>query len=151
MTGGTNWCQAVRGTRMFTGSQGGNSTHGVIAPGAGTHHLSTRNGTCVEKEKGFVVGRNVRRCCKTQPSQRVVARGGGGFTPLFNEVGLPVLISASGIPTVFWPSFSCVACFLFLPRLFSWWAVSARATLPSAVAKSTFFKFGVSFSWENMD
>lgn len=72
-------------------------------------------------------------------------------TPLFNDDGLPVFISASGIPTAFWPSFPCIACFLFLPRRFSWWAVRARATLPSAVANSTFFKLGVSFSWEKMD
>lgn len=66
--------------------------------------------------------------------------------PLFNDEGLPVFIKASGIPTVFWLSFLCVNCFLFLPRLFSWWAVRARATLPSAVANSTFFKLGVSLS-----
>lgn len=71
--------------------------------------------------------------------------------PLFNDEGLPVFNSASGIPTVFWPSFAFIVCFLFLPRLFIWWAVRARATLPSAVANNTFFKLGVSFSWENID
>lgn len=39
--------------------------------------------------------------------------------PLFNDEGLPVFNSASGIPTVFWPSFAFIVCFLFLPRLFS--------------------------------
>lgn len=72
-------------------------------------------------------------------------------SPLFNDDGLPVFNSASGIPTVFWPSFAFIVCFLFLPRLLSWWAVRARATLPSAVANNTFFKLGVSFSWENID
>lgn len=72
-------------------------------------------------------------------------------SPLFNDEGLPVLNNASGIPTVFWLSLLLVTCLRFLPRLFSWWAVKARATLPSAVANSTFFKLGLSFSWENMD
>lgn len=39
--------------------------------------------------------------------------------PLFNDEGLPVFNSASGIPTVFCPSFAFIVCFLFLPRLFS--------------------------------
>lgn len=34
---------------MFTGGQGGDSTHGVIAPGAGTHHLSAGKRACGEE------------------------------------------------------------------------------------------------------
>ena len=74
-----------------------------------------------------------------------------GDSLLFKDEGLPVLSSPSGIPTVFWPSFPAVTCFLFLPRLFIWCAVSANATLPSAVANSTFFRLGVSRSWEKID
>lgn len=71
--------------------------------------------------------------------------------PLFSDEGLPVFSRASGIPTVFGPSFTWSACFLFLPLLFSWWAVRASATLPSAVANSTFFRLGESLSWEKID
>lgn len=135
----TNRCQAVWGTWVFTGSQGRNSTHCVIAPRTGTHHLSTSEWTCTEN-------RYIRHTTHYKAKNHF-----SFFTPLFKEEGLPVFMSASGIPTVFWPSFPCAACFRFLPRLLSWWAVRASATLPSAVANNTFFKLGVSFSWENMD
>lgn len=47
----TNRCQAVWRTWVFTGSQGGNSTHGVIAPGAWTHHLSASKRTWTGEKK----------------------------------------------------------------------------------------------------
>lgn len=136
----TNRCQAVWGTWVFTGSQGGNSTHCVIAPCTGTHHLSTSKWTCTENKY-------IRHTAYYKAKTIFLIFS----TPLFKEEGLPVFSSASGIPTVFWASFPCATCFRFLPRLFSWWAVRARATLPSAVANNTFFKLGVSFSWENID
>lgn len=139
----TNRCQAVWGTWVFTGAQGRNFAHGVIAPSAGAHHLSASERACGEETRFFCM--HIYKKDYIKETYRRKWR-----TPLLNDEGLPVFISASGIPTVLWPSFPCVTCFLFLPRLFSWWAVRARATLPSAVANSTFFKFGESFSWENM-
>lgn len=42
-------------------------------------------------------------------------------------------------------------CFFRLPRLFSWWAARAKATVPRAVAKRTFRRPGVNRSCENAD
>lgn len=75
----------------------------------------------------------------------------GGSLPLFRDEGLPVLSRDPGTGCCFWASLPGVICFLLCRRLFSWCAVRARATLPSAVAKSTFFRFGDSLSWEKTD
>lgn len=65
-------------------------------------------------------------------------------------MGLAEHNSCSGMPAVFAVDFSAI-CFLFLLRRFMWCAVSAKATEPSAVANSTFFRLGVRRSCEKID
>lgn len=129
------------GTGVFTGSNRGNATHCVIAPCAWAHHLPAIKLTWKKKKQS----------CQDSKIENKIAVQSSILLPLFNDEGLPVLNNASGIPTVFWLSLLFVTCLRFLPLLLSWWAVKARATLPSAVANSTFFKLGLSFSWENID
>lgn len=137
--GVTHRSDAVWGTGVFAGSERRDAAERVITASAGTHHLPRWNRTC--KQTNLELEPLTYQHLLIQVNV---------WSPLLREDGLWVRRSCSGMPTGFCASLS-TTCFLFLPRLFNWWAVRARATLPSAVANRIFFRLGLNFSWENID